>query len=75
MKFLIAVMAMMFTMVSFAQDEVAPTSVSVKCDWGTLTMEAIRGGLDMGPHSVDPSGDGKNKNETLTIPELDWATL
>ena len=36
-----------------------PTSITVECNWGTLTMEAIAGGFPQGEHSADPSGDGK----------------
>ena len=32
--------------------------LSVECNWGKLTMEAIAGGFPQGPHSSDPSGDG-----------------
>jgi hypothetical protein len=34
------------------------SSMSVSCNWGQLTMEAIGNGFPQGPHSSDPSGDG-----------------
>jgi hypothetical protein len=35
------------------------TNISVTCNWGKLTMEAItENDFDQGPHSSDPSGDG-----------------
>lgn len=33
-------------------------AMAVECNWGTLTMEAIRNGFDQGMHASDPSGDG-----------------
>jgi hypothetical protein len=33
-------------------------TASVECNWGLLTMEAIRTDFDQGGHSSDPSGDG-----------------
>ena len=33
-------------------------AMTVECNWGKLTMEAVRGGFPQGPHSSDPSGDG-----------------
>ncbi len=58
MKYLIAVLALMISTVSFAQDA-EPTSVSVQCNWGTFTMTSIADGFPQGPHAADPSGDGK----------------
>ena len=37
---------------------------TVECNWGTLTMEAIKGGFPQGPHSSDPSGDGKGRGDS-----------
>ena len=34
------------------------TSVTIECNWGTITMEEIQAGFDQGAHSSDPSGDG-----------------
>ena len=34
-------------------------SMSVECNWGTLTMTAIAGGFPQGPDSADPAGDGQ----------------
>lgn len=34
------------------------TTMSIECNWGTLTMETIADGFDQGGHSSDPSGDG-----------------
>ncbi len=34
------------------------TTLSVECNWGTLTMTEIQGGFPQGEHSADPSGDG-----------------
>jgi hypothetical protein len=61
-KFLLVILASLFATISFAQ-EAETQFIEVDCSWGTLTMEAIEGGLEMGPHSADPSGDGQNGSE------------
>ena len=60
MKYVIVILAVMISTIALAQDA-EPTSVSVDCNWGTLTMEAIADGFPQGPHSADPSGDGKEQ--------------
>ena len=35
------------------------STLSIECNWGTLTMEPISDGLDQGGHSLDTSGDGE----------------
>ncbi len=58
MKTLMVAILSLLAFASFAQDA-TPTSMSVECNWGTLTMTAIAAGHPQGPHSADPSGDGK----------------
>lgn len=46
---------------SAAQSNPPITTVSVECNWGKLTMEAIGNGFEQGPHASDPSGDGHGR--------------
>ena len=43
---------------SIAYADPPVTTVSVECNWGTLTMEQIQGGFEHGPHSADPGNNG-----------------
>ena len=52
---------------STAQSTPPVMAVSVECNWGKLTMEAINNGFDQGAHSSDPSGDGHGR-DTLDEP-------
>ena len=63
MKVVMMIVAMMFSSLALAQDPVEPTHVEVKCSWGKLTMESIADGFPQGPHSADPSGDGKGPGD------------
>ena len=58
MKTLMVAILTLLAFVSFSDDPEA-NSVTVECNWGTLTMTAIADGFPQGPHSADPSGDGK----------------
>ena len=63
MKIVLIVMAaMLFSTLALAQ-EVETTEVTVRCNWGLLTMEAIADGFPQGPHSSDPAGDGRGRGE------------
>jgi hypothetical protein len=64
MKYVILILMLFaFAVPALAQDntEVVVERVAVECNWGRLTMESIQGGFPQGPHSADPSGDGKGK--------------
>ncbi len=51
--------ATLFAVTGSAQADPPVQSMSIECNWGKLTMEAIQGDLvDQGEHSADPSGDG-----------------
>ena len=39
-------------------EQATVSAVSVECNWGRLTMEAVLDGFPQGPHASDPSGDG-----------------
>lgn len=44
---------------SFAYAVPPIQSMTIECNWGTLTMETIKEkDFDQGGHSADPSGDG-----------------
>ena len=34
------------------------STLSIECNWGTLTMEPISDGVEQGDHSPDLNGDG-----------------
>jgi hypothetical protein len=38
-------------------------NLTLECNWGTLTMTAIKGGFNQGEHSSDPSGDGRGRGD------------
>lgn len=42
------------------------TSVSVKCNWGKLTMDAA----PLGEHSSDPSGDGLGREDRVGLANI-----
>ncbi len=64
MKYLMMILMLFaFAVPALAQDntEVVVEKVSVECNWGRLTMEAIQNGFPQGQHSADPAGDGRGE--------------
>jgi len=59
MKYLILVVAAMLSTAAIAEPTIE--EVTIKCNWGQLTATSIAEGFPQGPHSADPSGDGKGK--------------
>jgi hypothetical protein len=59
--FALLVVLMFVALPVAADEEVIVETVSVECNWGTLTMEAIKDGFPQGEHSADPNGDGKGQ--------------
>jgi len=60
-KLLIALL--MLSPLAHADDEVTTNTITVKCNWGTLTMTSIQAGFPQGQHVSDPSGDGKGPGD------------
>ena len=64
MKYVISfIFALSVFAVQAKEPDVVHEEVSVKCNWGLLTMESIADGFPQGPHVSDPSGDGKGKGD------------
>lgn len=64
----------LFLITSVTQANPPVSTISVDCNWGKLTMEAIGSGFAQGPHSSDPSGDGHGRG-TIDEPRLGLANV